>query len=531
MPLFAGRHSGEACFGEACFGKTCFSRSAILVAGLLMTPAIPAFGADPIPAKAAGPFARIDELAGSIAGSLEQILFYSIGGVPFIVLWLMAGAIFLTLRMAFVNLWGLKHAILLTAGKYDNPNDVGEVSHFQALSTALSATVGLGNIAGVTIAIATGGPGATFWMIVAGFLGMTSKMVECTLGQMYRRTRHDGHIMGGAMYYLSHGLSEIGLAPLGKVLAILFCVLCVGASFGGGNAFQVNQSLNGIVHTIPYLADRGWLYGAIMSLLTATVILGGIKRIAGTADKLVPAMCLIYVLACLWILGDNFSKIPHAFMEIFRGAFFPQAIGGGIIGVIVTGFKRASFSNEAGIGSAAIAHSAAKTDYPVREGLVALLEPFIDTIVICTMTALVIVVTGAWNNPDYQHYIDEQAGAALTSAAMGEHISFFPYILSLSVFLFAFSTIISWSYYGERCWVYLFGERASILYKILFLICTFLGAVVSPKNILGLSDLAILSMAFPNMLGLFLLHGKVRRALFDYWKLYAAGEFDKKTAA
>ncbi|MCA9093849.1 MAG: alanine:cation symporter family protein, partial [Planctomycetaceae bacterium] len=360
------------------------------------------------------------------------------------------------------------------------------------------------------------------------FLGMTSKMVECTLGQMYRHTRHDGHIMGGAMYYLSQGLADIGLKPLGKVLSLLFCVLCIGASFGGGNAFQVNQSYNGVVHTFPYLANHSWLYGLIMVTLAAIVILGGIKRIAGTADKLVPAMCVIYIIAAIWILVTNAHQVPAAFGSIISGAFSPDAIKGGIIGVIVTGFQRAAFSNEAGIGSAAIAHSAAKTDYPVSEGLVALLEPFIDTIVICTMTALVIVITGAWNNPAYADYVSSQNGAGLTSAAMGEHISFFPYVLSLSVFLFAFSTIISWSYYGERCWAYLFGDNSSIVYKILFLICTFLGAVVSPKNILDLSDLAILSMAFPNMLGLFLLHGKVRRALLDYWKLYKAGELDRK---
>lgn len=488
---------------------------------------VPVFGQETPSAAKNNVFASIDALAGSLAGMLEGILFYNIGGFPFIVLWLIAGATFLTLRMSFVSLWGLKHAIQLTLGRFDNPADVGEVSHFQALTTALSATVGLGNIAGVTIAIATGGPGATFWMIVAGFLGMTSKMVECTLGQMYRQVRHDGRIMGGAMYYLSGGFAEIGIAPFGKAMSALFCVLCIGASFGGGNAFQVNQSFNGIVHSIPLLADKAWLYGVVMAALTALVILGGIKRIAGTAEKLVPAMCVIYISAGLWILIANASRIPESFLLILREAFSPQAISGGIIGVIVTGFKRASFSNEAGIGSAAIAHSAAKTDYPVREGLVALLEPFIDTIIICTMTSLIIVITGAWNNPAYRHYIDNQAGAALTAAAMGEQISFFPYLLAISVFLFAFSTIISWSYYGERCWAYLFGDSSSIIYKILFLICTFLGAVVSPKNILGLSDLAILGMAFPNMFGLILLHSRVRKALFDYWKMYSSGAFHK----
>jgi len=521
MPSMAERHLFR-------LFPTSFGSPGLIAMGLLSALASPAFGEEQTAEAAGGTFAQIDAFAGSVAGFIAKYLFYDIYGFPFIVLWLISGAVFLTLRMGFVNLWGLKHAVMLTAGKYDDPTDVGEVSHFQALTTALSATVGLGNIAGVAVAVSVGGPGATFWMIVAGFLGMTSKMVECTLGQMYRHIRQDGHIMGGAMYYLSQGLADIGLGPLGKVLSLLFCILCIGASFGGGNAFQVNQSLNGIVHSIPMLKGNEWMYGAIMVVLTASVILGGIKRIAGTADKLVPAMCVIYVIAGLWILGINSTRVPDAFWSIINGAFSPGAVGGGIIGVIVTGFKRASFSNEAGIGSAAIAHSAAKTNFPVREGLVALLEPFIDTIVICTMTALIIVITGAWNNPEYQHYISDQAGAALTGAAMGEQIAFFPYVLSLSVFLFAFSTIISWSYYGERCWAYLFGDNSSIVYKILFLICTFLGAVVSPKNILELSDLAILSMAFPNMLGLFLLHGKVRRALLDYWKLYKAGEFDRK---
>lgn len=501
-----------------------------LVAGLFFTLSASAFGEQQLSPAPAGVFDRVDAFAGTVAGFIAKYLFYDIYGFPFIVLWLIIGAVFLTIRMNFVSLWGLKHAVMLTTGKYDDPTDVGEVSHFQALATALSATVGLGNIAGVAIAISVGGPGATFWMIVAGFLGMSSKMVECTLGQMYRHTRADGRIMGGAMYYLSQGLADIGLKPLGKILAPMFCLLCIGASFGGGNAFQVNQSYNGVVHSIPYLADHAWLYGLVMVVLAAIVILGGIKRIAGTADKLVPLMCLIYVAAAIWILISNSQRIPAAFAEIINGAFNPQSIQGGIIGVIVTGFKRASFSNEAGIGSAAIAHSAAKTDYPVSEGLVALLEPFIDTIVICTMTALVIVITGAWNNPQYANYVTNQNGAGLTSAAMGEQISFFPYVLSLSVFLFAFSTIISWSYYGERCWAYLFGDRSSIIYKILFLTCTFLGAVVSPKNILDLSDLAILSMAFPNMLGLFLLHAKVRRALFDYWKLYREGKLERTPA-
>ncbi|MCL4140059.1 UNVERIFIED_CONTAM: hypothetical protein GTU68_060803, partial [Idotea baltica] len=290
--------------------------------------------------------------------------------------------------MGFINLRGFKHAIDITRGKYDNPDDLGEVSHFQALASALSATVGLGNIASVAIAISVGGPGAVFWLIVAGFLGMSSKFVECTLGQKYRQVRADGSVMGGAMYYLSNGLKEKGMGGLGKFLAIFFAVLCVG----------VNQSLNAVQESIPWLADYRWVYGLLMSTLVGVVILGGIKRIAATAEKIVPFMCGLYVILCLTILGTNAGEIPAAIGIIFDSAFNENAAYGGFIGVLVQGFKRAAFSNEAGVGSAAIAHSAAKTEYPVQEGIVSLLEPFIDTIVVCTMTALVIVVTGAYDS-------------------------------------------------------------------------------------------------------------------------------------
>jgi len=427
--------------------------------------------------------------------------------------------------MNLISLRGFRHAIDVTRGKYDDPTSEGEVTHFQALTAALSATVGLGNIAGVAIAVGVGGPGATFWMILAGFLGMTSKFTECTLGQKYRELRPDGQIMGGAMYYLSNGLAERNLAGLGKALAIVFAFLCIGGSFGGGSAFQVNQSLNAVGETIPLLKNHAWLYGVVMMVLVGIVIIGGIKRIAVTAEKIVPLMCITYVLACLWILFNNFSHIPVAFSKILGEAFTPEAGYGGFIGVLVTGFKRAAFSNEAGVGSAAIAHSAARTRYPVREGIVALLEPFIDTIVICTMTALVIVITGAYNNPEYANLVKTDQGAALTSNAMREQISWFPYILSVAVILFAYSTMISWSYYGERCWAYLFGDRASIVYKILFIIVVFLGSIISSTNIKDLSDLMILGMAFPNILGLVILSGSVRKDLQDYWKRYKAGEF------
>lgn len=501
--------------------------------------------------------AQVDSIFNQINGVIASVIFYPVAGkVPLAVLWLVLGAIFFTVRMGFINLRGFKHAILVTAGKYDSSDHSGEVTHFQALTAALSATVGLGNIAGVAIAIATGGPGATLWMIMAGFLGMSSKFVECTLGQKYRQVRPDGRVMGGAMFYLSKGLEEMGLKTPGKILAVVFAVLCIGGSFGGGCAFQVNQSLDAVAETVPALKDNGWIYGVIMTIAVGIVIIGGIRSIARVAEKIVPVMCGVYVLAALSIIIMNFGKVPGAIAAIFEGAFSPQAAYGGLIGVLVIGFKRAAFSNEAGVGSAAIAHSAAKTEYPVREGIVALLEPFIDTIVVCTMTAIVIIISGAYavdfgpdpNDPTKQvptrlaleaagedidrdqadrmlATIPADKGARLTSMAMDRQIPYFRYVLALAVALFAYSTMISWSYYGERCWAYLFGDGSSMVYRILFLSFVFLGSIVSATNVLVFGDLMILGMAFPNIVGLVLLSGKVSRDLKDYWQKYTNGEF------
>lgn len=448
-------------------------------------------------------------------------------GIQFAVLWLVLGAIFFTIRMRFINIRGFVHALAITRGKYDNPDDEGEVSHFQALASALSATVGLGNIAGVAIAISIGGPGATFWMICAGFLGMTSKFVECTLAQLYREVRPNGRMMGGPMVYLGQGLKELspGLAPLGKFLAVFFAILCVGGSLAGGNAFQVSQSMDLMKDNFEFLVGREYLYGIGMTVLVGVVIIGGIKRIAATAEKIVPFMCALYVLACLFILFSKAGHIPAAFGEIINGAFTPAAGYGGAIGVLVQGFKRAAFSNEAGTGSAAIAHSAAKTEWPVREGAVAMLGPFIDTVVICTMTALVIVITGAYNNPEYAVLVATDKGAVITSKAMAEVISWFPAVLAVAVMFFAYSTIISWSYYGERCWCWMFGDRSSLAYKILFLTFVFLGSVVSATQVLAFGDLMILGMALPNILGVVLLSGKVKVRMDAYWAKLKAGEF------
>jgi len=451
--------------------------------------------------------------------------------VPLVVLWLLAGAIFFTIRMGFINLRGFWHGIRLTMGAFDKPGETGEVTHFQALASALSATVGLGNIAGVAIAVGLGGPGAIFWMILAGLLGMSSKFAECTLGQMYRKVAPDGTVSGGPMHYLRDGLADmrlgpISLAPLGTVLSVMFLIMCMGGSFGGGCTFQVVQSLGVIKTQVPFFQDHGWVYGVIMVVMAGVVIIGGIRRIAATAEKIVPAMCGVYVIASLYILGKHYTLIDDAFIRIFQEAFSPGAAYGGFLGVMVIGIKRAAFSNEAGIGSAAIAHAAAKTDEPVSEGIVALLEPFIDTVVICTMTGLVIVITGVFEDPQYAHLIAQDDGAVLTSHAFAGTISWFPYVLCVAVFLFAYSTMISWSYYGERCWSRLVGERYSIIYKFLFLGFVMLGSLVTATNIKDFSDLMILSMAFPNILGVALLSGKVRGSLNEYWGRYRAGELD-----
>ena len=480
-----------------------------------------------------------DDFLGGINAKLAAVFFWDVcfwdngqegeTKLPFTVAWLVLGAIYFTLRMGFVQFRLFAHAIKITKGDFDDPDDEGEVSHFQALTTALSATVGLGNIAGVAIAISIGGPGATVWMILAGLLGMASKFTECSLGQMYRETRSDGSVMGGAMYYLSNGLKEMGLGALGKGLAVMFALLCIGGSFGGGGSFQVNQSLNALQETIPFLGDHRWVYGVIMTVCVALVIIGGLKRIAQTAEKIVPAMCGIYVAASLAVILMNVGEIPAAIGKIISGAMNPAAGLGGFIGVLVTGFKRAAFSNEAGIGSAAIAHSAAKTPYAVREGIVSLLEPFIDTVVVCTMTALVIVVTGAYDgsNPTFAPYIESANGAGLTSVAFAQSIPWFPYVLSVAVVLFAFSTIISWSYYGERCWSWLFGDGSGFIYRIIFLTFIFGGSVVTAGQVLDFGDLMILGMALPNILGVLFLSGKVKAALTDYEGKLNAGEFEE----
>ena len=444
--------------------------------------------------------------------------------IPIVVVWLVLGAIFFTVRMKFINIRGFKHAIGLVKGDYDDPNDKGEVSHFQALTTALSATVGLGNIAGVAIAIAVGGPGATFWMIVAGLLGMSAKFVECTLGVKYRKVDENGEVSGGPMYYLRDGLAKYKAARLGKVMAILFAILCIGGSFGGGNMFQANQAYEILGSQFPMMSDNGPLFGIILSILVGAVIIGGIKSIANVTEKIVPFMAGLYVVTALIIIFMNLSEIGNVFRLIFNGAFAPDAALGGVIGVLIQGFRRAAFSNEAGVGSASIAHSAAKTSEPVSEGIVSLLEPFIDTVVICTMTALVIIITG---HHELSGSFD--GGASLTSAAFGSVISWFPYLLVVAIFLFAFSTMISWSYYGLKSWEYLFGKSkvSEYSYKLIFLMFIVIGSSVSLGSVLDFSDMMILAMAFPNIVGLLFLSKEVRTDLDSYFARLKSGEIKK----
>lgn len=443
--------------------------------------------------------------------------------IPFIVVWLVVGALFFTIRMGFINVRGFRHSLALAQGKYDDPSAPGQVTHFQALATAISGTVGLGNIAGVAVAISIGGAGATFWMIAAGLLGMSTKFVECTLGVKYRHIGADGRVFGGPMNYLSEGLAKRGMKGFGKVLSVIFAILAIGASFGGGNMFQANQSFEQLANQIPFLQGQGFWFGIISAILVGSVIIGGIKSIAKVTEKVVPFMASFYVIASLLIIFLNISNIDLALSAIIDGAFSASALKGGVIGVLIVGFQRAAFSNEAGVGSAAIAHSTAKTHHPPSEGFVALLEPFIDTVVICTLTALVLIFTG-------MHEVHGLAGAKLTSQAFGSVFSWFPYVLAFAVFLFAFSTMISWSYYGMRAWTYLFGKskQSELIYKFIFLLFIVIGASISLGAVLDFSDMMILAMAFPNIIGLYILSGEVKEDLEDYLRKLKKGTLFRK---
>ena len=440
--------------------------------------------------------------------------------VPFIVVWLIAGGLFFTLYLKFINVRGLKHGVKLALGLDKRSHGGGETSHFQAVSQALSSTVGMGNIAGVAVAITMGGPGATFWMIVAGFLGMSSKFAECTLGVKYRKVDKNGSISGGPMYYLRDGLKELGWPRLGKFLAYTFAIIITFAAFGIGNMFQSNQVYSQLSVMFPVITPNGFWVGLGLAILTGLVILGGIKSIARVCDKLFPSMAILYITMCLLIIFSNISHIGQAFQVIWDGAFTPDAAKGGIVGVLIMGFRRAAFSNEAGIGSAAIAHSTVKTTKPVTEGYVALLEPFIDTVVICTMTALTLIFSGVYTNPNHLE------GAQLTSAAFSTFAPWAPYVLLLCMFLFVYSTLIGWSYYGVKGFDFLFGgitERltgkriyAEKFYQVLFLIFIILGTTTSLTAIIDFSDMLVLTMAVPNIIGLYMLAPVLKKEIKAY---------------
>ncbi|EAQ50685.1 putative Na(+)-linked D-alanine glycine permease [Leeuwenhoekiella blandensis MED217] len=486
--------------------------------------------------------------------------------LPIVILILLLGALFFTLYFKGVNLRYFKDSIKTAWGKYDDldhyvpaEEDIvvedgkvkdtvkltgevqGEVTHFQALTASLSATVGLGNIAGVAVAIAIGGPGATVWMIIAGLLGMASKFVECTLGVKYREVDEQGKTYGGPMYYLSKGLNELKMIWLGKILAGFFAIMCIGASFGGGNMFQSNQASSQLIQMTGWDSPNAGLYlGIIMAVVIGLVIIGGIKRIGSFTEKVVPFMAIIYVLAGFIIIAINVDMVGFALGQIWDGAMDPNAAFGGVVGVMIVGFQRAAFSNEAGVGSAAIAHSAVKTRYPASEGLTASLGPFVDTVIICTMTAIVIIITNAKHNLFTYGNLDAASnvmlnetnepinGVDLTSVAFDSAIPYFSIVLTIAVVLFAISTAISWSYYGLQSWKFLFGKGkvTDIVYKVLFLVFVIVGASSSLGAVIAFSDAMIFAMVFPNIIGLVLLSPKVRKELQAYLNAIKIGRMD-----
>lgn len=473
----------------------------------------------------------INNAVAPVANAVSSVIFFSVpvagAQLPLIVLWLIIAASVFTIYFGFIQFRVVGQAFRLIRGVYDDPKDAGEVSHFQALATAVSGTVGLGNIAGVAVAVAIGGPGATFWMILAGLLGMASKFTECTLGVKYRNEYPDGSISGGPMYYLSKGLALQNKAALGKFLAVFFAIACIFGSFGGGNMFQANQAFQQVVIVTggasSFMADKGWLFGLILAVLTGAVIIGGIKSIARVTEKLVPFMAIWYLVACLIIILMNFDKIGWAFSQIIDGAFTGAGATGGIIGALIQGFKRAAFSNEAGVGSASIAHSAVRTTEPATEGIVSTLEPFIDTVVICTMTALVIIITGSLTSGA------GLTGVELTSHAFSSAFSWFPYLLSIAVLLFAFSTMISWSYYGLKAWTYLVGEGKvqELVFKLMFLAFIVIGSSMSLGPVIDFSDAMIFAMSIANIIGLYMLMPVVKREVNQYLAKIKSGEIKR----
>ena len=476
----------------------------------------------------------------AVVGILGSVLFFEIPIIvanqkaPLILLTLLLGGMFFTLRWSFINVRLFVHCINVIRGKYDRPEDKGEITHFQALTSALSATVGLGNIAGVAIAISKGGPGAVFWMWVVAFFGMSLKFTSCSLAQLYRRIKPDGSVLGGPMVYLDQGIRErFGrLKPIGKLLGVVFACFTIMAAFGGGNMFQGNQTYSIlsslVIDELPngplakFLQQNGsWLVGLVMAVLVGLVIIGGIRRIGEVTSKLVPLMCGFYCLCCLLIVLQNYANIPKMFESIFADAFNPDAMYGGMIGVLLTGATRAAFSNEAGLGSAAIAHAAAKTDEPVREGIVAMIGPFVDTIVVCTMTALTILITKSHLDMTVG---EELKGITITAAAFSTLADWVPRLLCIAVFVFAYSSMISWSYYGERAIEYLIGDWGILPYRIVYVLVVVLGPVLSLSSVVNFSDIMLLSMAFPNIIGMVFLSGVLSDEVSSYVARLRSGE-------
>lgn len=505
-------------------------RATTLIAAMLSTA---------VPAAAQSLDEKVNAAFAASTGWFVNFIFSNFPGTsfPWIVGWLVLAAAIFTIYFGFVQFRAFPHSIALVRGDYSDPNDAGEVSHFQALATALSGTVGLGNIAGVAVAVGIGGPGATFWMILAGLTGMASKFTECTLGVKYRNEYSDGTVSGGPMYYMTKGFAERGL-PGGGFLAILFAVFCILGSLGGGNMFQANQAHAQLANVIgPY---PGWITGVIFAAIVFAVIIGGLKSIASVTEKVVPFMGVLYVGTALIILLMNFQHIGTAFSQIIDGAFTGMGIAGGMVGALIQGFRRAAFSNEAGVGSAAIAHSAVRTKEPITEGFVSLLEPFIDTVVICTMTALVIIITGqlvtdpetgllVLNEAGTIKTLGDNSGVALTSAAFSSAFGWFRYILAVAVILFAFSTMISWSYYGLKAWTFLFGEGKTkeIIYKAIFCLFVIIGAAANLGPVIDFSDAAIFAMAVVNIIALYCLMPIVKAELTSYNRRLRSGEIQK----
>ena len=501
--------------------------------------ALSALALSAAPARAQSVDETVNQLFANATGWFVNFIFAPLPGtqISWIVLWLVLAASVFTLYFGFIQFRVIGHSLALVRGKYSDPDDAGEVSHFQALATALSGTVGLGNIAGVAVAVSIGGAGATFWMILAGLLGMASKFTECTLGVKYRNEYPDGRVSGGPMYYLTKGFAERGI-PGGKFLAVLFSIFCVLGALGGGNMFQANQAhqqLSGVLGDYP-----GWVTGLVFAGIVFSVIVGGIKSIARVTEKVVPFMGLLYVGAALVIILMNLDMVGDAFAQIINGAFTGNGIVGGMIGALIQGFRRAVFSNEAGVGSAAIAHAAVRTKEPITEGFVSLLEPFIDTVLICTMTALVIIISGQLlTDPETGLYIINDAGqvatatgatgVGLTSAAFESAFSWFPYILVIAVVLFAFSTMLSWSYYGLKAWTFLFGEGQTqeLTFKIIFCVFIVIGAAASLGPVIDFSDAAIFAMAVVNISGLYVLMPIVKRELESYLRRLGSGEIKR----